>query len=349
MEMPFSSLGVDGKQLAYGRKIEAEHDKVIKYLLLTANPDLADAELNRLVVLARDLIAKTHLAEFGNYYLPYLKDAEAAMKAALKSSDKKEEGLTLEVSGLKALLAEAGDRWIHWWLLENGQVEETEGGTHYRYVAGLPKEEAIRKFKIDEKVYDELRKASDNDQEPPADAVEALLQHNIRMSFYMARKEFGIESKTLDDITLERVQRNLPQEAQSRAKEVVWDAPFDSSKAPISVPMSTFVAAASMRDLGGVRDIGGLAQFREDDHPGPFESEKMFNQIQHGSRVTILTPHGSKLTGRATIRNDRDGVWVINLGGKFGTPGIATPDNVIAVRGGLKEEKNFSINKWSSK
>jgi hypothetical protein len=194
MEMPFASLSVDSQQLAFGRKIEAEHDKVIKYLLLTANPDLAEAEVNRLVVLARDLIAKTHLSEFGNYYLPYLRDAEIAMKEALKPSGKKEESLTQEVNDLKAMLAEASD----------------EG-------------------------------------------------------------------------------------------------------------------------------------------PGPFVSEQLFNQIQLFSRVTILTQNGSKLTGRATLRNDKAGIWVLNLGGPYGTTGIASSKNVVAVKGGLKEDKQFSPNKWSGK
>lgn len=65
--------------------------------------------------------------------------------------------------------------------------------------------------------------------------------------------------------------------------------------------------------------------------PGPFEREQLFNKIRPHSRVTIVTPHGSKLTGRAVMRGPAG--WVLNLGGAHGTPGIADEDNVVAVRG----------------
>jgi hypothetical protein len=65
--------------------------------------------------------------------------------------------------------------------------------------------------------------------------------------------------------------------------------------------------------------------------PGPFERAQLFDKIRPRSRVTIVTPHGSKLTGRAVMRGPAG--WVLNLGGAHGTPGIATDDNVIAVRG----------------
>lgn len=58
----------------------------------------------------------------------------------------------------------------------------------------------------------------------------------------------------------------------------------------------------------------------------------IFDVIQHRDRVTIMTPHGSRLTGSATIRNENAGVWVLNLGGKYGTPGIASESNIIQIR-----------------
>ena len=70
---------------------------------------------------------------------------------------------------------------------------------------------------------------------------------------------------------------------------------------------------------------------REKGFPGPFEREILFNKIRPGSRVTIVTRHGSKLTGRAVMRGPAG--WVLNLGGAHGTPGIASDENVIAVRG----------------
>jgi hypothetical protein len=61
----------------------------------------------------------------------------------------------------------------------------------------------------------------------------------------------------------------------------------------------------------------------------PKLTEPLVNKIRVGSKVTIITPHGSKLTGRAVMRGPAG--WVLNLGGKYGTPGIASHENVIKV------------------
>lgn len=55
-----------------------------------------------------------------------------------------------------------------------------------------------------------------------------------------------------------------------------------------------------------------------------------FSTIRAGCRVTILTPHHQQRTGRAVMRGPHG--WVLNLGGKHGTPGIATESNVLMVR-----------------
>lgn len=59
-----------------------------------------------------------------------------------------------------------------------------------------------------------------------------------------------------------------------------------------------------------------------------------FGRITHGSAVTIRTPQGQAVTGRATLYNATQNCWVLNMGGKHGRPGIATPDNLVAVGGG---------------
>ena len=58
-------------------------------------------------------------------------------------------------------------------------------------------------------------------------------------------------------------------------------------------------------------------------------TESLYSLIKPRSRVTIITPHGSKLTGKAVMKGPAG--WVINLGGKYGTPAIASEDNTIAV------------------
>lgn len=63
----------------------------------------------------------------------------------------------------------------------------------------------------------------------------------------------------------------------------------------------------------------------------------MINQIKPGSRVTILVPAGigrngrewTKKTGRAVMRGPAG--WVLNMGGRYGTPGIASEENIVKV------------------
>lgn len=58
---------------------------------------------------------------------------------------------------------------------------------------------------------------------------------------------------------------------------------------------------------------------------------RLIDSVRAGDRVTIITPHGSKLSGRAVMPSSHGG-WVLNLGGRYGTPGIADDSNTIAVR-----------------
>lgn len=53
-------------------------------------------------------------------------------------------------------------------------------------------------------------------------------------------------------------------------------------------------------------------------------------EIQHGDRVTIVNRFGQEHTGRAVMRGPSG--WVLNMGGKHGTPGIATESNIVKVR-----------------
>ncbi len=60
------------------------------------------------------------------------------------------------------------------------------------------------------------------------------------------------------------------------------------------------------------------------------QTTRLIDTIRAGDPVTISTPHGSTLRGRAVMRSACDG-WVLNLGGRHGTPGIATNENTIRV------------------
>ena len=57
--------------------------------------------------------------------------------------------------------------------------------------------------------------------------------------------------------------------------------------------------------------------------------------IRAGDRVTIVDRFGKHHTGRAVMRGPHG--WVLNLGGRHGTPGIATDENIVRVKSpGLK-------------
>lgn len=61
--------------------------------------------------------------------------------------------------------------------------------------------------------------------------------------------------------------------------------------------------------------------------------------IRPGDRVTILVPAGigrngqewKPTTGKAVMYSSNGG-WVLNMGGKHGTPGIATEENTVRIR-----------------
>lgn len=65
-------------------------------------------------------------------------------------------------------------------------------------------------------------------------------------------------------------------------------------------------------------------------------NQSAFDAIRPGSRVTIVNRFGQHSTGRAVMRGP--GGWVLNMGGRYGTPAIATPENVTKVRAGNPEK-----------
>lgn len=72
----------------------------------------------------------------------------------------------------------------------------------------------------------------------------------------------------------------------------------------------------------------------------------ILSQIRAGDRVTIRTSHGQELTGRAVMFNREQQCWVLNLGGRHGTPGIADETNIVKVRKSRKA--SWENGKWVS-
>lgn len=64
----------------------------------------------------------------------------------------------------------------------------------------------------------------------------------------------------------------------------------------------------------------------------------LVESIKHGDRVTILVSSGigrngiewRESTGRAVMRGPAG--WVLNMGGRYGTPGIAGESNTVRIK-----------------
>jgi hypothetical protein len=57
----------------------------------------------------------------------------------------------------------------------------------------------------------------------------------------------------------------------------------------------------------------------------------ILDAIRPRDRVTIVDRFGVQRTGRAVMRGP-SGFWVLNMGGRYGTPAIATEENTTAVK-----------------
>jgi hypothetical protein len=51
--------------------------------------------------------------------------------------------------------------------------------------------------------------------------------------------------------------------------------------------------------------------------------------ISNGDRVTIINRFGQKRTGFAVMKGPHG--WVLNMGGRYGTPAIANESNIVKV------------------
>jgi hypothetical protein len=59
-------------------------------------------------------------------------------------------------------------------------------------------------------------------------------------------------------------------------------------------------------------------------------AQSLVDTIRPGCRVTIVNRFGQPSTGKAVMRGPYG--WILNMGGRHGTPAIATDDNVVSVR-----------------
>ena len=57
---------------------------------------------------------------------------------------------------------------------------------------------------------------------------------------------------------------------------------------------------------------------------------RLVDSVRPGDRVTIVDRFGKQRTGRAVMRSSYGG-WVLNMGGRYGTPGLADDSNIVKV------------------
>ena len=58
----------------------------------------------------------------------------------------------------------------------------------------------------------------------------------------------------------------------------------------------------------------------------------MFKDIHIGDSVTMITPQGQELRGKAVMKGPHG--WVINTGGRHGTPRVVSESNFVRMRKG---------------
>lgn len=58
---------------------------------------------------------------------------------------------------------------------------------------------------------------------------------------------------------------------------------------------------------------------------------KIRTLIKAGDRVTIKDRFGKEHTGKAVMPSSEGG-WVLNMGGRHGTPGLASDSNVTKIK-----------------
>ena len=65
----------------------------------------------------------------------------------------------------------------------------------------------------------------------------------------------------------------------------------------------------------------------------PWSQNALVDEIRHGDKVTFLDRFGKQRTGRAVMRSSSGG-WVLNMGGRYGTPAVVHEDMIVRVRRG---------------
>jgi len=71
----------------------------------------------------------------------------------------------------------------------------------------------------------------------------------------------------------------------------------------------------------------------------------MFEDIMVGDSVTMSTPQGQVLNGKAVMKGPYG--WVVNIGGRHGTPRVVHENNFIKMRKGKNRKPDYFGNFYS--
>lgn len=119
------------------------------------------------------------------------------------------------------------------------------------------------------------------------------------------------------------------------------DKKKEDQKQRLRKKLKSFRKRRSVMD--DVADAIGLRKYKHPDggyryeeyaEDGSYISESnkpITHAIEHGDHVTIVDRFGQKRSGKAVMRSSHGG-WVLNMGGRHGTPGLADDDNIVHVR-----------------
>ena len=115
-------------------------------------------------------------------------------------------------------------------------------------------------------------------------------------------------------------------------RDLVSGFPVDQYNYGGLAPVATF----STRGHKAAERLAATLTRQYPEKENPSRNPDLFDGIRVGDRVTIVNRFGQERAGRATIHNRQQDLWVLNMGGPHGTPGIATRENVTRVSTGKK-------------
>lgn len=133
--------------------------------------------------------------------------------------------------------------------------------------------------------------------------------------------------------TIKTFERSRPYVVQHRGQlyTVVDNVHRGLVAHPAQVLTKSSSRSHATKRVPGYSNPGGGGAFGPMGSPSSVGGTRsLVDTISAGSRVTIVDRFGKQRTGRAVMRGPYG--WVLNMGGKHGTPAVATSDNVVSVR-----------------